>query len=503
MSQTFEHVDPTTVEVGPNVRLDPKMDKEFIASVRERGVLEPVLLYRTGNGILTVLAGQRRTLAARETGQPLPAVISDQPPAEADRLVDQYVENEHRAALTNSERITAIEQMALAGLSDHQIAKRTATPKATVQAAKAAAQSPGLREFADQLTLDQAALLAEFDDDPEAVGVLLTAAVQGRFDHTAQRIRNDRAEAAKRTAFAVTLTEQGITVVDRPIHGQQGPVPLTRLTDTEGHALTAEDHAACPGHAAYVGTEWRQIEDTTDDDATQVLAVDDADDDYPDDEGDQDDDEDQGRTWQPPVQVLVAVFVCTDPQSNSHLDRWANTNGGYDNKKRAVDMTDDEREEARAERRHVIESNKAWRAATEVRRQWLGTFATRKTAPTGAETYLARVLAEGWSHESPSSDAFTLAGFPAAEVNPAWNSAYNQRRAVTAALESATPKRALHVALVLAVAMWETRTNPNTWRQRDEQTVVTLAALKAWGYGIAEIEDRMLSEVTQATTKAE
>ena len=31
--------------------------------------------------------------------------------------------------------------MTLAGLSEHQIAKRTATPKATVQAAKAAAQA--------------------------------------------------------------------------------------------------------------------------------------------------------------------------------------------------------------------------------------------------------------------------------------------------------------------------------------------------------------------------
>ena len=377
MSQTFEQIDPTTVEVGPNVRLDPKMDKEFIASVRERGVLEPVLLYRAENGTVTVLAGQRRTLAARETGQPLPAVISDQPPTDADRLVDQYVENEHRAALSNSERITAIEQMALAGLSDHQIAKRTATPKATVQAAKAAAQSPALREFADQLTLDQAAVLAEFDDDPEAVEVLLNAAPQGRFDHTAQRIRNDRAEAAKQAAFTTTLTEQGITIVDRPTHSQQGPVPLTRLTDPDGHPLTAEDHATCPSHAAYVSTEWRHIEDTAAD-TDQVLTPD-ADEDGEDYQDEEDDDDDQARTWQPPVQVLVAVFVCTDPQGNGHLDRWATTNGQPE-KKRAADMTDDEREAARAERKHVIESNKAWKAATEVRRQWLATFASRKTA---------------------------------------------------------------------------------------------------------------------------
>ena len=494
MTQTFEQVDPAIVEVGPNVRLDPKMDKEFIASVRERGVLEPVLLYRAENGTMTVLAGQRRTLAARETGQPLPALISDEAPAEVDRLVDQYVENEHRAGLSNSERITAIEQMALAGLSDHQIAKRTATPKATVQAAKAAAQSPGLREFADQLTLDQAAVLAEFGDDHDAVQVLLTAAEQGRFDHTAQRLRNDRAEAAKRHEFAATLTAQGIIVVDRPTYGQAGPIGLSRLTDTDGQDLTVETHAACPGHAAYIGTEWRSVEDTDD---APVVAADDGDEDDEFEDEDEDEDGEPGHTWQPPVQVLVPVFVCTDPQGNGHGDRWADTgSGGYDTKKRAADMTDDERETARAERRHVIESNKAWKAATDVRRQWLATFASRKTAPTGAEAYLARVVTEGWGHESASSDALTLAGFPSTEDGPSWHAAYDQRRAVAAALEGATPKRALQIGLAVALATWETRTHPNTWRSQDDQTLLTLAALKGWGYGTAEIEDRMLTTNT-------
>ena len=68
-------------------------------------------------------------------------------------------------------------------------------------------------------------------------------------------------------------------------------------------------------------------------------------------------------------------------------------------KKRAADMTDDEREAAKAQRRNVIESNKAWKAATTVRRDWLSAFAQRKTAPAGAEAYLARVITEGWGHE--------------------------------------------------------------------------------------------------------
>ena len=262
MTQTFEQVDPTTVQIGDNVRLDARMDHDFVASVRERGVLEPVLLYRAADGTLTVLAGQRRTLAAQQCGQAtIPALVSEVPPAEFDRLVDQYVENEHRTPLRNSERITAIEQMTLAGLSEHQIARRTATPKGTVQAARAAAQAPALREYADQLTLDQAAALTEFEDDAEAVEALLDAAQGGRFEHLLQRLRDDREDADRRAAFAAGLAEQGLIVVDEPGYADSTLARrLSRLTDADGHDLTPENHAACPGRAAYVTTTWRSTD---------------------------------------------------------------------------------------------------------------------------------------------------------------------------------------------------------------------------------------------------
>ena len=173
--------------------------------------------------------------------------------------------------------------MTLAGLSEHQIAKRTATPKATVQAAKAAAQAPALREYADQLTLDQAAALTEFEDDAEAVEALLDAAQSGRFDHVAQRLRDDRQDTARRAAFAATLAEQGLTVVDEPGYGDATPVRrLSRLTDADGNDLTPENHADCPGHAAYVTTAWRSPDQVTDTDHT-VTDDDDEDDDEDDD----------------------------------------------------------------------------------------------------------------------------------------------------------------------------------------------------------------------------
>ena len=194
-------------------------------------------------------------------------------------------------------------------------------------------------------------------------------------------------------------------------------------------------------------------------------------------------------------QVLVAGYVCTDAAAHGHLDRWAASGtGNGPERKRAADMTDDEREAAKAERRNVIESNKAWKAATTVRRDWLThTFAHRKTAPAGAETYLARVVTEGWGHERATTDALTLAGFPARDNVDPWTAAAEQRHAVTDALATATPKRALQIGLAVAVAMWETRTHPNTWRAADEQTVLTLTRLQEWGYPVSDIEQRILT----------
>ena len=63
----FADVDPRTLTVETNVRVAANIDKEFVASIRDLGVLQPVLAVRE-NGALRARAGQRRTLAAIEAG---------------------------------------------------------------------------------------------------------------------------------------------------------------------------------------------------------------------------------------------------------------------------------------------------------------------------------------------------------------------------------------------------------------------------------------------------
>src|SRR4051794_24901629 len=104
-------------------------------------------------------------------------------------------------------------------------------------------------------------------------------------------------------------------------------------------------------------------------------------------------------------------------------------------------MDDAVREAAKAARKHVIDSNKAWKAATTVRRDWLATFAQRKTPPTGAEQFLARAVNDAWW---PQVGAHELL--------------HTSRETLAPELGTATPKRAVQVAaLVLILASWECR----------------------------------------------
>ena len=63
---TLEMLDPTTLIVDINVRKDAALTPEFIASIKEHGVIEPVIAHRNEDGTVHVRMGQRRTLGAIE-----------------------------------------------------------------------------------------------------------------------------------------------------------------------------------------------------------------------------------------------------------------------------------------------------------------------------------------------------------------------------------------------------------------------------------------------------
>lgn len=97
----------------PRHHIDPTALAQLTASVRQRGVLEPVLVRRVGDGY-ELVAGERRTRAAQDAGlKVVPAIVLDLDDREA--LEISIIENLQREDLNAVEETEAV--LALLGLT--------------------------------------------------------------------------------------------------------------------------------------------------------------------------------------------------------------------------------------------------------------------------------------------------------------------------------------------------------------------------------------------------
>ncbi len=334
-----------------------------------------------------------------------------------------------------------------------QIANQTATRKADVETALVVAASPMASKAADRfdfLTLDQAATIAEFQTDTEAVKGLTVAAKEGQFEHVAQRLRDDRDRQARVDEAQEALKADGTTVIEAwdPYGTHKKAAALTELRAQDGESrepVTPEQHRPCPGHAAHVKPSWQW--------------------------------DDNGRR----VSVAHAAYVCTDWKGHGHAQRY----GSSPSAPSLDEMTDEQREKARAERRDVVESNKAWEATEPVRRAWLATFAARKTAPKGSAAFLARALTE---HAEAVGDVGGAA--LTAEWFKLSHPGYGGRVPAQAIIEKATEGRALLIAVCRVLADMEKRTSRDSWRHVEPATAALLKFLAENGYELADVEKR-------------
>jgi len=252
-------VDPTSLIIGDNVRAAAHLDRQFLASLREYGVMDPIHVTRADDGTLTVKRGQRRTLGAVKVGLPtVPVLIVVDDTTEAERITKQWHENERRDALDDTDRLAAVEQLTILGVPAGAIAKRLGTPRKMVDAAVTANGSEVAKAAAAKhaLTLTDAALIAEFQDDESVVKDILSAVKDGySAEHIAQRARDARDRQQAYDKAATALTEAGVPVIDRPSHTERPKelrdIRLVNKNRTpKKNAPTEAEHAACPGHAA-------------------------------------------------------------------------------------------------------------------------------------------------------------------------------------------------------------------------------------------------------------
>jgi ParB family transcriptional regulator, chromosome partitioning protein len=306
-----------------NVRRDIHLDREFLDSIAELGILTPLRITPAAVGVYRVIEGHRRLAAAEKLGHAeVPYdLAAEREGGEAGQFLDMYATNHHRKGLSTLEEADALFGASANGASKRRIRKATGLSSDEVASAlKAGAMSGLAREtaaaFGQSITLDQAALFAEFQDGDTAVNQIMTDICNGR----------------------------------------------------TGQDLTPETHAACPGRAVHLSS------------------------------------------YNPPV----VTHFCTDPDSHGHASRFQDSalpdlSGSDTTGSDGADTSPvpDTSPALDPTRRLVIEGNKAWTAAANVRKRWLaGSLLARRTAPREAMPFITAQLLE---MPAPVRDAITHA----------------------------------------------------------------------------------------------
>ncbi|WP_066303667.1 ParB/RepB/Spo0J family partition protein [Arthrobacter luteolus] len=426
----LELVNPAQLTIDANVRADVQLDKEFLASIKEHGVLQPVIAQRKENGGIHVLFGQRRTLAAVENNLTrIPVYIVDSL-TEADRMAKQVVENDQRQALTEVDRAEAFHQLSLLGVSATQIARKTGAKKTLVEAAlKVRANDTATAALAGGMTLEMAAVIEEFSDDAAAVEQLERAAANDpqRFNHTAQRIRDDRKRAAEVASMTAEIDAQGLTVVTENVlyYDYKGPMaPIGDLRTAAGEPLTIAD-----ANGAYIGHTYNG--------------------------------------------ELNVVFLHTDWKAAGLTFPGRTQTGGP--------MT----EEEKAERRTVIENNKAWDAAEKVRLGFLKDLLAAKSMPKDALQFIAQAICtDGYT---VSDGIYKYSGFTAELLGG--SNGFGE----LARVAEKPGRKADSIILASFLAGYEQNLSRQSWRTPTDAEWRYLTKLGEWGYALSDVE-RIITE---------
>ena len=114
------------------LHLDEPAMEELVASIRNIGVVQPIVVRPVGGGRFQLIAGQRRWEASRRAGKTaIPAVVREVSDQQAMELT--IIENLQRQDLNPMEQARAFDRLGREfGLTQEQMAQRTGIDRATV-----------------------------------------------------------------------------------------------------------------------------------------------------------------------------------------------------------------------------------------------------------------------------------------------------------------------------------------------------------------------------------
>lgn len=492
---SFAHVDPNSLLIGDNVRDVVDLDEGFVDSIRQHGVLVPVTVVQDDDGNFIVRDGQLRTPAARRAELPaipvyvIPTEAKNLPAWHVERVIQQIVANDQHCALNDAQRARGIQQLLDAGLSVAKTAKLLSKPRKVIKSATEAARSDAAMDAlaSGQLSLDQAAAVAEFSDDEEAVALLLDSS-PGHFDHLISRLRRERSAVRDIAAAAQTYREQGYRVLEgTPRWGDLACLAIDQLFTADGQPA-GEDLVDVDHWAVLLCQEERWFDAETDE------PVDDSDVDYSTRWNRSQPARDGMHHYTDVVErwVVVPHWYCTDYEAagltpspvvlerNSH----ATTTGS------APEAEDTQQES----RRTIMALNRLSEAAIEVRRRWIkDNLLSAKKLPKGAPAFIASMLVR---------DRTLLGDFHAPDEAAALLGLPNGASGLQTYAESLSattdgPAQILTLALVLGAL--EGRYAKDAWRDGGQswRTVGPrdlLEFLRSVGYTLSDIEQVVLGE---------
>ena len=116
----------------PRKNFDDAELTELADSIRQQGIIQPIIAEEAGDGTYTIIAGERRTRAARLAGlKEAPVILRKY--SDEKRMVVSLIENIQRSDLNPIEEAAAYKQLMEAeGLSQDEVSVRVGKNRATV-----------------------------------------------------------------------------------------------------------------------------------------------------------------------------------------------------------------------------------------------------------------------------------------------------------------------------------------------------------------------------------
>lgn len=116
----------------PRTDFDENSLKELARSIKQRGIIQPIVVSRVGDGTFRIIAGERRWRAARIAGVgKIPAIVKDVSPAEEIEIA--LIENIQREDLDPVETAQAFETLLKEfNITQEELSKRVGKDRATI-----------------------------------------------------------------------------------------------------------------------------------------------------------------------------------------------------------------------------------------------------------------------------------------------------------------------------------------------------------------------------------